>query len=269
MLLVLAQSTVPTQKKGLCIGPCEDISPSVDPPQTMQHSAAEPNTRFRWSLFHAVVMFAECGGEGGKAVLSLTVSLSDPGKSQAPTTWKPKQLPLCALWARVDLTTNFAVSSPKRATATSAAVLTATYTTDAPHHTSYMDPCVFCLQVQDAILHNKRIFEQRMLLEDKGLMRKVLQGWRLKACASAVKEARLRKAVARLTRSTMARAFYAWRDAYHLVDKTLAMKRKVGGEHVASMVCVLVSLGLQLDFAEALLSSCHSMLSTWSTRNYP
>jgi hypothetical protein len=91
-----------------------------------------------------------------------------------------------------------------------------------------------CVQVQDAILHNKRIFEQRMLLEDKGLMRKVLQGWRAKACASALKEARLRKAVARLMRSTMARAFYAWRDAYHLVDKTLAMKRKVrqGGDGV-------------------------------------
>jgi hypothetical protein len=82
-------------------------------------------------------------------------------------------------------------------------------------------------QVQDAILHNKRIFEQRMLQQDRALWRKVLGGWRAVRYGSVAKQAQLRRAAARIARGALARAFFAWKDELHLVDRNLAMKRKV------------------------------------------
>lgn len=82
-------------------------------------------------------------------------------------------------------------------------------------------------QVQDAILHNKRIFEQRMMQQDRALLRKVLGGWRAVRYGSVAKQALLRRAAARIGRGALARAFFAWKDELHLVDRNLAMKRKV------------------------------------------
>jgi hypothetical protein len=83
------------------------------------------------------------------------------------------------------------------------------------------------VQVQDAILHNKRIFEQRMMQQDRTLLRKVLGGWRAVRYGSVAKQALLRRAAARIARGALARAFFAWKDELHLVDRNLAMKRKV------------------------------------------
>eukprot|EP00877_Chromochloris_zofingiensis_P001776 jgi/Chrzof1/1159/Cz01g42220.t1 len=82
-------------------------------------------------------------------------------------------------------------------------------------------------KVQDAILHNKRIFEQRMKYEDRNLMKKVFEAWKLVRYGSVAKQAKLKKAVARIMRGALSRAFFAWKDELHLVDKNLAMKRKV------------------------------------------
>ncbi|KAF8067181.1 hypothetical protein HT031_002228 [Scenedesmus sp. PABB004] len=82
-------------------------------------------------------------------------------------------------------------------------------------------------KVQEAILHNKRIFEQRMLQHDAALLRQALGGWCALRSARHAKRARLRRAAARIRRGALSRAFFAWRDELHLVDRTLAMRRKV------------------------------------------
>jgi hypothetical protein len=84
------------------------------------------------------------------------------------------------------------------------------------------------LQVQDAILHNRHIFEQRMQAEQRSLLKGAWQAWRSKCRRSKAKAAVLRKAAARISRGALARAFCSWRDELHLLDKTLAMRRKVG-----------------------------------------
>eukprot|EP00775_Hariotina_reticulata_P004665 gene4665-4918_t len=82
-------------------------------------------------------------------------------------------------------------------------------------------------KVQDAILHNKRIFEQRMMLEDRALTKKVFQGWRAARIGTVAKQDKLRKVTARLWKGQLSRTFFAWKDELHLVDTNLAMKRKV------------------------------------------
>ncbi|KAF8067176.1 hypothetical protein HT031_002223 [Scenedesmus sp. PABB004] len=82
-------------------------------------------------------------------------------------------------------------------------------------------------KVQEAILHNKRIFEQRMLQHDAALLRQALGGWCALRSARHAKRARLRRAAARIRRGALSRAFFAWRDELHLMDRTLAMRRKV------------------------------------------
>lgn len=86
------------------------------------------------------------------------------------------------------------------------------------------------MQVQDAILHNKRIFEQRMMQEDRFLMRKVFDGWRAVRFGSVAKQQKVRKAAARILKGALSRAFFAWKDELHIVDKNLAMKRKVSSQ---------------------------------------
>jgi hypothetical protein len=129
-------------------------------------------------------------------------------------------------------------------------------------------------KVQDAIEHNKRIFEQRMRMEVRGraavgrllkrdsswaggalcgcapwavqstprpnpcllawrpqersLLKRAFQAWQARRAAAAAKRRRLDAATARLQRGALARALFAWRYELHMVDRTLAMKRKVG-----------------------------------------
>eukprot|EP00879_Flechtneria_rotunda_P013014 GHRR01013589.1.p2 GENE.GHRR01013589.1~~GHRR01013589.1.p2 ORF type:complete len:485 (+),score=206.70 GHRR01013589.1:261-1715(+) len=82
-------------------------------------------------------------------------------------------------------------------------------------------------KVQDAILHNKRIFEQRLLMEDRALMKKVFGAWRAVQFGSVAKQIKLKQATARIMRGTLSRAFFTWKDELHLVDRGLAMKRKM------------------------------------------
>lgn len=85
-----------------------------------------------------------------------------------------------------------------------------------------------CPQVQDAILHNKRIFEQRLMSEGRALLRRVLHGWQARLQAKAAKRSRLARTQGRLVRGLLLRVFFSWKDELHAVDKTLVMTRKVG-----------------------------------------
>lgn len=95
-------------------------------------------------------------------------------------------------------------------------------------------PCsrVVCLQVQDAILHNKRIFEQRMMSEGRALQRRCLHGWLVLMQQKAAKRSKLARAQGRIQWGLLLRVFYSWKDELPHVDKTLAMKRKVRADFV-------------------------------------
>ncbi|KIY99883.1 centriole proteome protein [Monoraphidium neglectum] len=82
-------------------------------------------------------------------------------------------------------------------------------------------------KVQDAIEHNKRIFEQRLIMQERSLLKKAFQSWLARRRASVAKRRVLERAVGRLARGTLLRCFYSWREELHLVDATLAMTRKV------------------------------------------
>jgi hypothetical protein len=84
------------------------------------------------------------------------------------------------------------------------------------------------VQVQDAILHNKRIFEQRMMSEGRALQRRALHGWQVLMQHKAAKRNKLACVQGRLQQGLLVRVFYSWKDELPHLDKTLAMKRKVG-----------------------------------------
>jgi hypothetical protein len=114
-----------------------------------------------------------------------------------------------------------------------------------------------CPQVQDAIQHNKRVFEQRVLSEDMHIKKKVFHGWRAARYGTLAKQQvrahqlprcprnpnscssppaippssahmqLLQRVLARMMRSRLAKAFFAWKDKFGLVDKNFAMRRKL------------------------------------------
>jgi hypothetical protein len=88
--------------------------------------------------------------------------------------------------------------------------------------------CLLFAQVQDAILHNKRIFEHRMLSDSRALQRRVLHGWQQVLQQRATQHGRLDRAQGRLQRGVLLRVFFSWKDELHHADRTLAMTRKVG-----------------------------------------
>ncbi len=116
-----------------------------------------------------------------------------------------------------------------------------------------------CPQVQDAILHNKRIFEQRLVTEQRALLKRAWQAWLAARLRSASKAALLRKACNRISRGLLSRSFYTWKDELHLVDKTLAMRRKVGGGWQAGGrrgCCTCLCCWHQLDCGHAAACWC-------------
>lgn len=97
------------------------------------------------------------------------------------------------------------------------------------------------MQVQDTILHNKRIFEQRLMAEERALRRRVVHGWIAVLHRRTAKRALLARSQARLQRGLLLRVFFSWKDEIHHADKTLSMTRKVGTAEpdcVHSVCCV-------------------------------
>ena len=88
--------------------------------------------------------------------------------------------------------------------------------------------CYWNPQVKKAIEHNRQVFKHRVKMEDDALIKKAFDAWRAARFGSIAKQQLLRRAVARLSRGLLSRAFFAWKDKFHLVDKYLAMRRKVG-----------------------------------------
>jgi hypothetical protein len=82
-------------------------------------------------------------------------------------------------------------------------------------------------QVQDCIEHNKRVFEQRVLAEDQAIMKRAFHGWRAARYGTLAKQQLLKRVLARMTRSRLARAFFAWKDRFGIIDKNFAMRRKL------------------------------------------
>lgn len=85
------------------------------------------------------------------------------------------------------------------------------------------------VQVQAAIEHNRKVFAKRVRMEDHAIRKKTFDAWRAARYGSIAKQQLLRRVIARLQRGLLSRAFLAWKDKFHLVDKYLAMRRKVIG----------------------------------------
>lgn len=86
--------------------------------------------------------------------------------------------------------------------------------------------------MQAAIEHNRRVFANRVRMEDRAIMKKAFDAWRAVRFGSIAKQQLLRRAIARLQRGLLSRAFLAWKDKFHLVDKYHAMRKKVGTSRV-------------------------------------
>lgn len=71
-----------------------------------------------------------------------------------------------------------------------------------------------------------------MRQEDLAIVRKAFDAWRAAQYGSVAKQQILKRAVAKMMRLRLAKAFFSWKDKLHLVDHNLAMKRKVGGRCV-------------------------------------
>lgn len=84
-------------------------------------------------------------------------------------------------------------------------------------------------KVQDAILHNKKIFEQRLLMGEQAIKQRGFDAWKAHIGKKKSKKQILQRVVGRIQRGVLARAFFTWREKFHLVDKNLRMIRKVGG----------------------------------------
>ncbi|PNH12062.1 hypothetical protein TSOC_001000, partial [Tetrabaena socialis] len=82
-------------------------------------------------------------------------------------------------------------------------------------------------KVQAAIEHNRKVFANRVRMEDRSLIKKSFDAWRAARFGSLAKQQLLRRVIARLQRGLLSRAFLAWKDKYHLVDKFHAMRKKV------------------------------------------
>ena len=82
-------------------------------------------------------------------------------------------------------------------------------------------------QVQRAIEHNRRVFEVRMHAEDVVIKKKAFDAWRALRLGTLAQQQVMRRVLARMARSRLARAFFAWKDKYKIADKTHAMRKKV------------------------------------------
>jgi len=84
-------------------------------------------------------------------------------------------------------------------------------------------------KVQETIEHNKRAFANQIAIVDKQIMQKALFAWKTHHYGKRANVDKMRRAMNRIMRGCLARAFYAWRDQFKEKDKNRAMRQKVGG----------------------------------------
>ncbi|KAK9816546.1 hypothetical protein WJX72_001787 [[Myrmecia] bisecta] len=77
-----------------------------------------------------------------------------------------------------------------------------------------------------AIQHSRKMLERQSLMRDRALKNKVFRGWRGVRFGSVATQNKIRKAMARIQRGTLSRAFFTWRDDFGKLDKYTKMMRK-------------------------------------------
>lgn len=94
------------------------------------------------------------------------------------------------------------------------------------------------------IEHSKAVFEQRVRMQDRVLERRAFDAWRAVRFGSVAKQQLLAKCIKRLMQRKLARAFAAWHDKFHLVDRTHEMRRKVRRRQASLVVLLALVHGL-------------------------
>lgn len=84
-------------------------------------------------------------------------------------------------------------------------------------------------KVQDVILHNKAIFERRIIESESTLQRTVLVSWKAIIHDRKNKKQLLQRAVNRLSRGLLTRSFFAWTDRLRDLDRQSVLIKKVSG----------------------------------------
>ena len=82
-------------------------------------------------------------------------------------------------------------------------------------------------KVQDAILHNKLVFEKRIIHQEQAECRNALLTWHHVLIKRQTKQNILARAVRRISRSIMFRVFDAWRNLISVRDRTTNRLKKV------------------------------------------
>lgn len=82
-------------------------------------------------------------------------------------------------------------------------------------------------KVQETIEHNKQAFANQVAMIDRQVMQKAMYAWKSHRAGKQSKLDKMRRAMNRILRGTMSRAFYSWRDQFKEKDKARAMKQKV------------------------------------------
>lgn len=95
-------------------------------------------------------------------------------------------------------------------------------------------------KVQETIEHNRAAFANQVALIDRQVIQKALYAWKLLHGQKVAKKDRTRRALARIMRGVLARAFFHWKDHYKGKDKSRAMRQKV--RHLIAHTLVFVRL---------------------------
>ena len=82
-------------------------------------------------------------------------------------------------------------------------------------------------KVQDAILHNKLVFEKRIIHQEQAECRKALLTWHQLLIRRQTKQNILAKTVCRINRGILFRVFDAWRNLLSVRDRTTNRLKKV------------------------------------------
>jgi hypoxanthine phosphoribosyltransferase len=82
-------------------------------------------------------------------------------------------------------------------------------------------------KVQETIEHNRTAFANQVALIDRQIVQKSMFAWKTYHYQKQAKMTKLRRALNRILRGTLSRAFYHWKDHYQAKDKSKAMRQKV------------------------------------------
>jgi hypothetical protein len=82
-------------------------------------------------------------------------------------------------------------------------------------------------KVQETIEHNRKAFANQVAMIDKQVMQKAIYVWKTWHHGKRAKLDRMRRAMNRILRGALSRAFYHWKDRRQSKDRSQLMRRKV------------------------------------------